>query len=45
MLSKKHRRSVRITARLKEGSVESLVRIGVHSPDELVVVAATSNGR
>lgn len=41
MPSKEHRRSMRITTRLEKGSVESLARIGVHSHDELVVVAAT----
>jgi hypothetical protein len=45
MLSKEHRRSMRITACFEEGSVESLERIGVHSPDELVGVATTSNDR
>ena len=45
MLSKEHRRSMRIPARFEEGSVESLVRIGVHSHDKLVYVATTSNDR
>jgi hypothetical protein len=45
MLGKEHRRAMRITARFEEGSVESLVRIGVHSHDELVDVATTRNDR
>ena len=44
MLSKEHRRSMRIAARFEEGGVESLVCIGVHSHDELVDVATMAFG-